>query len=252
MGLFNGTVGMVWSGFGGLLIAVCATGCGGGDSKPSGPDFGALQKEYTSPSGTLQAGDKAAIIAALDSQSASGGVGVLSAPRQNADGPGPHVLATTPTCSAPTASGETCTCPGGGSYAVSIGASSANGATGTVTYNACNESSDAATSITLSGSVSFDESINPMIFIYSGSIDETISPPPQTIHIDLNYALINDMMSFNVKVADGNVLVQESLDWDTTTKSGSFTVVTKDGTTMCTLTDGAGTCTGPGGSVSFS
>jgi hypothetical protein len=60
------------------------------------------------------------------------------------------------------------------------------------------------------------------------------------------------MMSFNVKVADGNVLVQESLDWDTTTKSGSFTVVTKDGTTMCTLTDGAGTCTGPGGSVSFS
>lgn len=135
---------------------------------------------------------------------------------------------------------------------MSIGASSANGATGTVTYNACNESSDAATSITISGSVSFDESINPMISIFSGSLDETISPPPQTIHIELNYALVNGMMSFNVKVADGNVLVQESLDWDTTTKSGSFTVVTKDGTTMCTLTDGAGTCTGPGGSVTFS
>jgi hypothetical protein len=254
MGLFNGRVGTALSGFGGLLIAVCATGCGGGgDSKPSGPDFSTLQKEYTHPSGTLAATDKDAIIAALDSQSASAGAGILSAPPglSNAKGPGPHVLDTTPTCGTPTSSGETCTCPGGGSYAVSVGSSSSNGATGTVSYKMCNEGT-AADAITLTGNVSFDESLSPMIFIYSGSIDETLSSPPTTLHVDLNYALIGDMLSYNVTVGDGNVLVQASADWDTTTKTGSFTVVTKDGTTMCTLTNGAGSCTGAGGTVTFS
>jgi hypothetical protein len=236
-----------------LLIAVCATGCGGGDSKPSGPDFSALQKQYTMPSGTLAATDKDAIIAALDSQSASAGAGVLSAPPglSNSKGPGPHVLDTTPNCGAATAQGASCSCPGGGSYSISIGSSSSNGASGTIDYQMCNEGT-AADGIALTGNVSFDESLDPMMFIYSGSIDETISSPPETLHIDLNYALINDMLSYNVTVGDGNVLIQASADWDTTTKSGSFTVVTKDGTTMCTLTNGAGSCTGAGGTVTFS
>jgi hypothetical protein len=257
MGLFNGRVGMGLYGFGGVLIALCATGCGGGDDKPSGssPDFSALQKQYASPSGTLHASDKAAIIAALDSSSATKGASPLSAPPQfgSSDGPGPHVLGTGPTCSTSSQNSICIACPGGGTLTTNIGSGSAKGASGTEVYNQCNYGTT-ADSLLLNGKVDFVEIIDPppVTLIYSGSIDESIASPPETLHVDLNYAFIGDMIAYNVKVSDGNVLIEGSANWDTTTQTGSFTVVTKDGTTSCTLTNGAGSCTGTGGTVTFS
>jgi hypothetical protein len=261
MGLFNGRVGMGLSGFGGVLIALCATGCGGGDDKPSGSsaDFSALQKQYTSPSGTLHATDKAAIIAGLDNANASesSGVGILSARMGGTTAPpGSHVLAGEP-ISCPTtgnSSNINCTCAGGGSVGVSASASQgSSNVSATESYNSC-KITEGTTTAEIDGTVKFAIITDPppMMEIFSGKLTETVTPPGETVTIDMEYALVNGVASYNVQVGDGNVLIQATGTWDSTTDSGSFTVVTKDGTTTCTLTNGAGSCTGAGGSVTFS
>src|SRR3954467_13703999 len=131
MGLFNGSGRMGWTAFGALLVAVAATGCGG-DDKPSGgsADFGALQKTYASPSGTLHAEDKAALLKALDEESTGAGFGALSA-MPGVPG-GKKTLGTEPiACGAATSSGVVCTCEGGGNmtetFAASQGGKSVSG-----------------------------------------------------------------------------------------------------------------------------
>ncbi|MEP7053225.1 MAG: hypothetical protein ABJB12_22875, partial [Pseudomonadota bacterium] len=92
----------------------------------------------------------------------------------------------------------------------------------------------------------------PQMTIIKENLTETITPPGETIKIDLDYAEIGGMVSYSVDVADGNVLLSATGSWNSTTDTGTFTVTTKDGTSTCTLTNGAGTCTGSGGSVTFS
>ncbi len=263
MGLFNGMGRVGWTGFGALLVTVCATGCGGGDDKPSGgsADFSALQKKYSSPSGTLSAGDKDAIIAGLNKQSDASGSGITPlgarVPGVVGSGKGPHVLDDAPfTCGTP-AQGSTsinCPCTGGGSVAIS-GSATQDGSSvqSSESFNNC-KFTEASTSVVVNGSMTYAmiSSPPPAMTIVKENFTETVTPPGETIKLDLDYAEIGDMISYSVDVADGNVLLSVTGAWDSTTDTGSFTVTTKDGTSTCTLSNGAGSCTGPGGSVTFS
>ncbi|MEO7032771.1 MAG: hypothetical protein ABI548_02985 [Polyangiaceae bacterium] len=261
MSLFNGTRGVGWTGVGALLVALSATACGSGDDKPSGgsADFGALQKKYANPSGTLSASDKDAIIKGLDQQSdaSSSGIAPLGAHVGiGGAGKGAHVLDTAPfTCGSSTQGASvSCTCNSGGTVAIS-GSASQDGSSvqESESFNNC-KFDEAGSSVVVNGSMTYAEitSPPPAMTIIKESFTETITPPGDTIKLDLDYAEIGGMLSYSVDVADGNVLLSASGNWDSTTDSGSFTVTTKDGTYSCSLTNGAGDCTGSGGSVSFS
>ncbi|MEO8901521.1 MAG: hypothetical protein ABI488_07340 [Polyangiaceae bacterium] len=261
MSLFNGTRSVGWTAFGALLVALSATACGGGDDKPSGSaDFGALQKKYASPSGTLSASDKDAIIKGLDQQSDASASGIAPAGARvgiGGAGKGPHVLDTAPfTCGTP-AQGQTsvsCACTGGGTVGIS-GSASQDGSNvqTSESFNNC-KFDEAGSSAVINGSFTSAEisSPPPAMTIIKEAFTETITPPGETIKIDLDYAEIGGMVSYSVDVADGNVVLSAAGNWDSTTDSGSFTVTTKDGTYSCSLTNGAGDCTGSGGSVTFS
>ena len=256
MGLFNGLGNVGWAGFGALLVAVCATGCGGGDDKPSGgsADFGALQKQYSSPTGTLHAEDKSALLKALDNQSAASGLGGLSAMPGTPGGQ--KTLGASPiTCGMATSSGVVCTCSGGGNLTETFSASQGSmNISGSAKYNACTLTEGTST-IKISGTLNFSDITTPppALFIYNGTITETITPPGETVTVSINYAMTADgKTEYTVDVSDGNVVIAASGNWDSTTDSGTFTVTTKDGTSTCTLTNGAGSCTGPGGTVTFS
>ncbi len=259
MHLFNGGMG-VWSGLGVALIALGATGCGGGDDKPSGgpsADFSGLHEAYLHPSGTLSKGDKKAIIAGLDGQNASSSVQVMSAKLGGSRGPGAHVLDDAPfACGTPSGGSttQTCACNGGGT--VKIGGSAnqdGSGAQSSLTYDDCKYSSGTS-SVIVDGTLEYAEISNPppLMIIYKEHLTETVTPPGDKVSIDLSYALVNGVATYSVDVGDGNVLIQANGSWDSTTKSGSFTVITKDGSTSCKLTNGEGSCTGAGGSVEFS
>ncbi len=260
MRLFNGGVGVVWSGLGAALIALSAAGCGGDDDKPSGgssADFGALHEEYAHPSGTLSKDDKDAIIAGLDEQGRASEVKPNSAMVGGATAPGPHVLQSLPyTCGAAAGGSTTLNCPCTGSGKVEI-STSANQDGSSIQFSEnfddCKYTESGST-VVLDGSIDYAQinSPPPVMTIYKEHLTETVTPPGDTVSIDLNYAVINGETSYSVKVGDGNVLIQASGSWNSTTKSGTFTVVTKDGSTSCTLTNGEGSCTGAGGSVDFS
>jgi hypothetical protein len=121
---------------------------------------------------------------------------------------------------------------------------------GTETYDQCVY--DVGSTLgdeTLNGSITFAEILDatPTIIAYQGSIDAVVDG--MTVHEDMNYALVGGEITYSVDVSDGNVLVQESASWDTTTQSGTFTVVDRSGSWSCSLSNGTGTCSGTQGSI---
>jgi hypothetical protein len=245
----------------GIVVTGFAAGCGGGGGS-GGPsvDFDALHAQYLSPTGSVKGADLSTVKGALDKQSTASSIPVEMNARagirlQAVPASGVRIQGGTGSvaCSGGGES-ESCTCPGGGSFSVS-GASDQGGVEeATVDYSSCifSDSSSAGTATdSISGDISFaDYTTSPTMLIYSGTLQVTLTPPGTTESVDLNYALVNGMMTYSVDISSGNVLVQETGTWDSSTDSGSFTLVDKSGSWSCTFTNGTGTCTGPGGTIS--
>jgi hypothetical protein len=237
---------------GGMLTV--AAGCGS-SSKSSGPsvDFAALRAKFTSPTGTLGAGDVPKVGDGLSSQQQSGSVPVAG----QAYRAGLHIEAPTPTApwtcpnggGGTNSSSETCTCSGGGSVSIAASEQTSTTVEGTVDYNGCTYT-EASTTISVNGSVSMDiEQGPPLLFMYSGTIDEVVTPPGTHVHLNMEFADVGGKITYSVSLASGNVLVQSDGTWDSAMKSGTFTVIDKSTTWQCSLTNGSGTCTGSNGST---
>lgn len=241
----------------GIAVAGVVVGCGGGGSSGPSVDFNALHAEYLSPSGALKASDLASVKSGMDKQSTASSIPLEMNARagirlQSLPSSGVRIQGGTGSVSC-TGGGEseTCSCPGGGSFSVD-GASNQGGVEeATIDYSSCiftEAAGTASATSSISGNMSFaDYTTSPPMMIYSGTLQVTVTPPGTTDSIDLNYALVNGMMTYSIDVASGNVLVQETGSWDSSTDSGSFTLVDKNGTWNCTFTSGTGTCTGPNG-----
>jgi hypothetical protein len=248
------------SGFAFALVAAgVAWGCGGGGSSGepgggpgSGPstDFAALHSEYASPTGHFQAGDFAAVAGALAQNQQTSGVPVAASAKVNLGDPGSGTTIQnnpTVTC-APSGGAVVCNCPVSGTITETVASNSGGGGVATLTYTSCVFSSSSSGSVSLDGTLSFENfTTPPPMTIYSGSLSETVTPPGTVTTINLNYALINGVISYTVTVASGTVLVSDTGSWNPSTKSGSFTVSDSSATWNCSLTNGSGTCTGPGG-----
>lgn len=237
-----------------LAVAAFAAGCGSSGSGSSGPsaDFAALHQEYASPSAHFQASDVKAVEKALAQQSQSASVPTT----MSAKGSSLHIEGTGGTSCTGGSGGVSCSCPGGGSFD-ETGVSDQGGVVqATVDYDACVEITSTSDTVSISGTLSFADyaaaGASSEMIIYSGTLTETVTPPGSTTTIDLDFALVNGVMTYAVDVSGGNVLVQASGSWDPSTDSGSFTVIDQSGTWQCQLTNGSGTCTGPGGSFSVS
>jgi hypothetical protein len=235
----------------GMALASFAAGCGGGGggSGSGGPpvDFGALHAQYTSPTGKLRASDVIPVANAFakDQQTATPPLAAMSTRAGlKLDGTGQ------PMCSAAAGGDVSCSCPGGGAFSES-GASSQGGVVeANLDYQACVFSESGSDSVTLNGSVAFADYAqqNPPMLIYSGTLQETITPPGTTDTIQMNFAMVGGVITYSVSLSGGgNVLVQDSGSWDASTDSGNFTVVDSDGSWTCTITNGAGTCSGSNG-----
>jgi hypothetical protein len=235
----------------GAALASFAAGCGGGGGGSGGAgepvDFGALHAQYTSPTGKLRAGDVISVANAFakDQQTATPPLTAMSARAGlKLDGTGQ------PMCSGAGGGNVSCSCPGGGSFS-ETGVSSQGGVVeATVDYQACVFTQSGGETLTLNGSVSFADYAqqNPTMLIYSGTVEETITPPGTTDSITMNFAMINGVITYDVSLSDGgNVLVQDSGSWDASTDTGSFTVIDSSGTWTCNITNGAGSCSGPNG-----
>jgi hypothetical protein len=237
-------------------VAAYATACGssgGSKGASSQANLAELRSQYTAPSGTLGSADIASVAQALSQEQAQTAripVVPTSAPL-HATAVGSLSLENSPMVSCTGGQGsETCTCPGGGSFSESGFSSSNNVALATVNYNACVFGETGNTTESTSGSISFaDYQTQPPMVIYSGTLDETVTPPGTTTQINMNYALVNGVVTYNVEISSGNVLVSESGSWDSSTESGSFTVTDKSGKWSCSVTNGAGSCTGANGKV---
>jgi hypothetical protein len=253
---------------GALVLGITASfGCGsnsgsggGGGAGASSVNFTALRATYSAPTGSLQASDVLNVgkeLSTQESESTSVPTSTSSAPihvQNRASAPRP--MDTPVTCSAATASGISCSCGGGGSFdeTYATNASQTGYVEGVLTYNDCvfddDSSGTTTTTESINGTMSFaDYTTAPEMFIYSGSITATITPPGTTITENFNYALINGEVTYSVTVSDGTVLVSDQGAWNEATESGSFTVTDKSGTWTCNLTNGTGTCTGPGGTL---
>jgi hypothetical protein len=256
------TVGFV----GALVLGITSTlGCsssssGGGVSGGSPADFTALRASYSAPTGSLQSSDVLSVgkeLSKQESQSSNVPTSTSNAPihAQAIRHAGARPENTPVTCSAATASGVSCSCGGSGTFDETFNSSAAQSGVeeGVITYNDCvfDDSSGTTTETeSISGSMSYaDYTTAPAMFIYSGTLTETISPPGTTTTVNFDYALINGELTYSLSVADGTVLVSDEGSWDEATQSGTFTVTDKSGTWSCNITNGAGTCTGPGGTL---
>jgi len=246
-----------------LLITVPTLGCsssgGGGGGAPS-VDFAALRAQYLAPSGSLKSSDVLNVgkqLSTQESQSTSVPTSTSSAPIKVMANrtSGIHPMNTPVTCSAATAGGVSCSCGGGGTFdeTFNTNASQSGVEEGVLTYNDCvfdDTSGSTAATESISGTMSYaDYTTAPEMFIYSGSITETVTPPGTTTTANFNYALVNGELTYSITVASGTVLVSDQGSWDEATESGSFTVTDKSGTWTCNITNGTGTCTGPGGTI---
>ena len=201
---------------------------------------------------------RSAVEKALAQQSQSASIPMTMSAKvslQAASGSSLHIEGGGTTCNGGNG-GVSCSCPGGGSFD-ETGVSDQGGVVqATIDYDACVEDASTSGSVSISGTLSFADyaaaAPNPEMIIYSGTLEETVTPPTTTTTINLDFALVNGVMTYSVDVSGGNVLVQESGSWDQSTDSGSFTVIDQGGTWQCQLTNGSGTCTGPGGSFSVS
>jgi len=244
----------------GIAMTAFVAGCGGGGSSGPSVDFNALHAEYLSPTGSVKASDLPTVKSAMDKQSAASSIPATLSARagirlQSVPGSGVRIQGGTGAVSC-TGSGqsENCACPGGGSMSVN-GVSDQGGVEqATIDYSACifsDTSTGASDTASISGNMSFaDYTTSPVMEIFSGTLQVTVTPPGTTESVDLNYALVNGMMTYSVDISGGNVLVQETGSWDASTDSGSFTLIDKSGTWNCTYTNGTGSCTGPGGTIS--
>jgi hypothetical protein len=237
----------------GIVMTALAVGCGGGGggSGSTPVDFTALHAAYASPTGKLGAADVGAVATSLDKQSQTAGVPVTMSAKVGLQGlPGSSLRLQNGGANCGESGGDvSCTCPGGGSFAES-GVSSQGGVVqATIDYSSCvYDDSGSSNAVSISGSLSFaDYSSSPPMMIYSGTIDETVTPPGTTETIDMNFALLDGVITYDVSISSGNVLVQDSGSWDPSTDTGSFTVIDQSGSWSCQLTNGAGTCTGSGG-----
>jgi hypothetical protein len=239
----------------GLAVLALASGCGGGSGSAGGGgssvDFTALHAQYTAPSGTLDASDVVKVGAAISKQQQGTGAPVLASAKVGLIAvPGGITIQspTQPMCGAPSGDVVDCTCPGGGSFTESGISSSGGVVQATLDYNACVFTEGGGETATTNGSISFADYQSPQeMIIYSGTIDETITPPGTTTQIEMNFALVNGVMTYSVTVASGNVLVSESGSWDEQTETGTLTVTDRSTTWTCNLTNGSGTCTGTNG-----
>ncbi len=233
--------------FAGLSVAALVVACGSSDSSSgsgSAPDFNTLETELTVPTGTMAAGEEAAVgdgLGAKQEQASGnpfGGIGGSSLkPQASCDTIGQDGTAT-----------GTCDCPGGGSvtYDLSGLQSQQNAQDGnidfTLSYSADSCVSDGNT---MNGSVYIKEKGNTkdyanLLIIYA--LHMTISGTKNATY-DVDYLYKNGKIVFKIDVKDGSVLVSGSGNWDKTTKTGEFTVTDKNETWTCKATNGVGTCT---------
>lgn len=235
--------------FAGLSVAALVVACGSSDSgTSSAPDFNALETELTVPTGTMAAGEEAAVGDGLAAQTEQtegnpfGGIGGSSVkPKATCDQLGRDG----------NQSGS-CDCPGGGSITFDLsGMSSMQGDSsgnvdGTVSYEADSCTSDGQT---FDGSVYFKIKGNTkdaqnLFFIYS--IHLTLSGA-KSGRYDVDYMYKNGKVIFAVDVKDGSVLVSAKGSWDKNTKTGSFSVTDKNTTWECEAVNGVGSCTNTAG-----
>jgi hypothetical protein len=240
----------------GALGALLAAACGGGDSGGgASANFSALRTEYTKPTGTLKATDMKAVLKSLTQSQGASQLGPLSEHAPSAGASGLHLEgSSTPMCTQ-SGSGASCTCTNGGKYEVTEAASSGEQVSGTVHYDHCDfggqsydDAGDVA-SLVMDGNMSFAfyTSPPPAMYIYSGTITETITPPGTTATVQMNYAMIGSSMAYLVDVADGSVVVTET-SWSASSNTGTLSILDASTTWTCTLTDGAGSCSSTDGS----
>lgn len=239
----------------GLCVA-CGSSGGSSGSKAGAlslASFETLRTQYTSPSGTLDASEIPAVEAALSQEEGSATVMRQRVAPHSLEVATVHPLSSSVSCAPATANGMvTCSCSVSGSITESVVGTSGDVVEETANYDSCvEEEADAGETDSLSGTLSFaDFETAPAMIIYSGTLSDTVTPPGTTTTIDLDYAIIGGVITYDVMVASGNVLVSLSGSWDPTTDSGAFTVTDKTGTWTCNLTDGSGSCTnGSGGTI---
>jgi len=216
-----------------LAIVGCIWGCGSGS--PS-TDFDALHALYTSPTGTL--GSPADVKSATSQFSTSerqGGGLPLGAQSLHPSTAGIRPQDVTVNVS----------CPGGGSLNETIASSSSTGGQASIDYSNCVYDSGSI-SDTINGTMSYAEYTSPAMELFSGSLTVTATPPGTTETVNLNFALVDGVMTFSVSVADGTVLVSEDGSWDPTTDTGMLTITDRTATWTCTLDHGKGSCVSPG------
>ena len=252
----------------GIFAVGCSSSSSGSDPFGSAPDFGSIQQQFKSPSGSF-AGHEAKTFSGYATQqdngntisgfSVAGGSSTASYGTWRLQSLGVHVQDDA-FCAIGqgNSSSSSCACPGGGTIEWDL--------SGLQQYSQAAQNGgpvDATVKIAASACKSADgsESLDGKIFEnFRGTVPAagaaTTAPTDFAIimdahftatmkdkgtakvDIDLEYAMKNGAYTavYSVQVDDGNVVV--SGNWDSTTKTGNITITDKNGTVTCVASDG--------------
>jgi hypothetical protein len=261
----------------GVLAVGCSSSSSSNDPFGSAPDFGSIQQQFKSPSGSF-AGHEAKTFSGYGAQQDNGSVvsgfsfggastgASYGAWRLQSLGIRPQDDNTF--CAIGQGQSTSCACPGGGTLEWDVSGlqqySDAIQKGGTI---------DATVKIAASNCKSADgsESVDGRAFEnLKGTVpaagSATTAPTDFTIIMDAHFTAVTkekgsvkvdidfevgfqngqNTTMYSVQVDDGNVVV--SGNWDSATKTGTITITDKSGTVTCVATDGkTAVCTGSGG-----
>jgi hypothetical protein len=244
----------------------CSSSSNSSSSDPFGPppDFGHVEAQFSTPTGTFAQGSEGNVISGLNDQkkASTGGFAVGAAPSTGTATKSVNVELQslkaldmnggTGFCAALQSGAEqgSCSCPNGGSLAYDMsGMKQLQGYRGgpidvtmRVRANACAVPEaliDGTEFINIKSSNTPSAQDMKMLF----DLHLTVTPVKGTPEkVDADFEYLNGKFWFSVTVNDGNVVVG-SETWDATTSSGTLVVRDRSETWTCTFTSGRGTCT---------
>ena len=235
-------------------LSIAACGSSGGSSAPS---FSEMKAKFDKPTGVMKTDNAAGVADGLAAKMKSGisKPGALTAALEAITGALASATIDCSNISVPSGyTGgtftATCKCNGGGTVGFTMDPTQAQGGNPVsvaYTYNNCAMTENGSTT-TINGTgyyVPGPKGSTEMFYSFKGSVKTA----DQTVTMDVEYYFDGKDYWYLVTVTgvNGDFVCKGS--YDSTTKSGTWTVKDSSGTYECTATNGKGTCTGAGGAT---